>query len=525
MDSIIVELIKNGLYVDGKVHTRILHVLKTKHPELLTQLIQKTSFLSNLHTTISERIYCIEQNITNVQLCKTCDEMPVRFLTNVKEYAFFCSPKCSSMSPAVKQAKVKTCNDRYGVDNPSKSGKVKIKKRDTLKKNYGVENIRDSSIINEKIKETNLARYGAINPFGSERIKEQIKVTNEQRYGVASPGSRPIPEQINYLDDRDWLLYNHHTKQKHLTTIAAEVGVDPTTVANYCRKHGIDILSFAFSQQEIGIRTFITELEIETVITNDRTVISPFELDIYIPSHAIAIEYCGLYWHSSAFKNKNYHKQKHDLCKEQGIHLITIFEDEWLTRREQVKSKLKSLLGKDDRERIHARKCRINEVSSGEKNIFFEKNHIQGNGPGSINIGLEHNDELVACMSFIKHQNGKYCLNRYATGDQVVGGFSKLLKYFQNNYEWNEIVSFADLRWSDGNLYTRTGWELDSLLPPDYYYINNNNRIHKFNYRRKNLPKLLDHFDPALSETQNCDNNGVLRIWDCGKMRFVINNC
>jgi hypothetical protein len=87
------------------------------------------------------------------------------------------------------------------------------------------------------------------------------------------------------------------------------------------------------------------------------------------------------------------------------------------------------------------------------------------------------------------------------------------------------LISFADLRWSNGNLYENTGWELDSVLPPDYYYATNNlERIHKFNYRRKNLPKLLKYFDPELSERENCDNNGILRIWDCGKLRYIINN-
>ena len=134
--------------------------------------------------------------------------------------------------------------------------------------------------------------------------------------------------------------------------------------------------------------------------------------------------------------------------------MITIFEDEWNERKEQVKAKLLSLLKIDNRERIYARNTDIVIVSSRTKIEFFNKNHIQGDGPSSINIGLMHNDELVACMGFTNHKDAIY-LNRYATSFHVIGGFGKLLKYFQNNYEWNILVSFADLRWSNGNLYEK----------------------------------------------------------------------
>lgn len=126
-------------------------------------------------------------------------------------------------------------------------------------------------------------------------------------------------------------------------------------------------------------------------------------------------------------------------------------------------------------------------------------------------------------MTWIKQSNAQYTLNRYATSCRVPGGFSKLLTHFKKTYTWKTLVSFADLRWSDGNLYYQTGWHHDSTLRPDYYYSpDGHQRFHKFNYRRQNLSKLLTHFDPHLSETENCKNNGILRIWDCGKLRFII---
>ena len=47
---------------------------------------------------------------------------------------------------------------------------------------------------------------------------------------------------------------------------------------------------------------------------------SPLELDIYIPSHNLAIEFDGLYWHSEIHKPSNYHLNKTELCEEHRIY-------------------------------------------------------------------------------------------------------------------------------------------------------------------------------------------------------------
>lgn len=79
----------------------------------------------------------------------------------------------------------------------------------------------------------------------------------------------------------------------------------------------------------------------------ERTIISPYELDIYIPSKHVAIEYDGLAWHSEKFKKekaKTYHLMKTNLCKEKKVRLIHIFEDEWINKQEIVKSMLMNIL-------------------------------------------------------------------------------------------------------------------------------------------------------------------------------------
>lgn len=281
--------------------------------------------------------------------------------------------------------------------------------------------------------------------------------------------------------------------------------------------------SLGTSRKEQAVAEFVESITSSKIIRNNRIICKPNELDIYIPDKNIAIEFCGVYWHTEKHgKDRNYHKDKHTKCLNQSIQLITIFEDEWELRQEQVKNKLENLLSDKSTKSIYARKTQIKVIDTYTKREFFNTNHIQGDGRSSINIGLFHNNELVAVMGFIKRSENAFELNRFASSIRVVGGFSKLLKYFQLNYEWDKIISFADLRWSDGNLYEQTGWTLDKKIPPDYSYVVRDKRIHKFNFRRKTLAKKLENYDSKLTEKENMLNHGLYRIWDCGKLRYEI---
>jgi hypothetical protein len=337
---------------------------------------------------------------------------------------------------------------------------------------------------------------------------------------------QPPRYNANILDnitDRSWLVNQHHVLAKPLTQISSELGINDGVLGKYCKAADVKVIRHPASAGEKELNNFINTMV--PTVTGDRVVLNGHELDILIPSHNIAIEYCGLYWHSEQKgKDRNYHKNKLLLAADKNIQLFTVYEDEWKLREEAVRRKLTNALGFDQSQVVYARQCEIRDVTQTEKKQFFEKNHIQGNGPGSISVGLYYTGELVACMTLI-HQQRQHYLNRYATSTRVVGGFSKLVKHFQRTHEWSKIISFADCRWSTGSLYDINGWELEATIPPDYYYSKDGHtRTHKFNYRHKNLPNMLTNYDPMLTETENCNNNNILRIWDCGKKKFVLTN-
>lgn len=251
------------------------------------------------------------------------------------------------------------------------------------------------------------------------------------------------------------------------------------------------------------------------------------ELDIYIPELSIAIEFNGIYWHTEKHgKGRKYHYSKWKECRDKGIQLITIWEDEWRDKKDIVKSMLAHKLGVSQDRRVYARKTKLVSLNSSIARKFLEDHHIQGFSSGSIYIGLENGEgEIIAVSSWRKNKDILY-LDRYATSCVVVGGMGKLLKAgkeFAQENECSKIVTFSDHRVSDGSLYKKLGFEEDKEIPPDYRYFSEGKRKHKFGYRLKkfkNDPSLI--YQPGLTERELAELNGLERIWDCGKTRWVI---
>jgi hypothetical protein len=283
------------------------------------------------------------------------------------------------------------------------------------------------------------------------------------------------------------------------------------------------------SKQEQEICDVLKHFNI-TFIENSRDIINPYEIDIFIPDQNIGIEFNGIYWHSEeAGTPIKYHLNKTKLCEEKGIRLIHIFEDEWVFKQDIVINRLKQILNiRNSILRIHARNCIIKEIDSTIKNEFLNRYHLQGKDSSKIKLGAFYNNELVSVMTFShgniskgsKKQKGILELNRFCTNYNyhIPGVASKMLTYFKRNYYWDEIFSYADKRWSNGNLYYKLGFTYLYDTKPNYWYIKNNQRIHRFNLRkRKDEPNNINEYTLRLKE-------GYLRVWDCGSMKFSLKN-
>ena len=298
----------------------------------------------------------------------------------------------------------------------------------------------------------------------------------------------------------------------------------------YHRTNGTNcpICSRRGSKSEVKIYEYISSLNLGLVKTNTRKIIPPMELDIYIPEKKLAIEYNGLYWHSERFgTNKLYHYSKWLKCKEKGIQLIQIWEDDWNRNPELIKIMLRHKLGLSIQKKIFGRKTTVVVLNTRDVQLFLEENHIQRFANGSYYLGLEEKTtgKIVAALVLKKEggSEGKILnIIRYATNANVIGGFTKLLSYAEKTYMPNKFVTFSDNCVSDGGLYENNGFVADKELPPDYMYVRGSERKHKFGYRLKNFknnPELL--WRENLTERQLAKLNGLERIWDAGKTRWI----
>ena len=333
-------------------------------------------------------------------------------------------------------------------------------------------------------------------------------------------------EVINRIEEKGCKLLSPYVSYKEdIKVECAKHGIFNATMQNFTYGYGCPKCSKGRSKSQDELANFIKQFYPE-VQENSRDIIQPQELDIYIPSLNLAIEYCGLRWHSELYKkDNNYHLNKMLKCKEKGIRLITIFEDEWLERQDQVKNFLKSVLNKN-KTNIFARKCAIKPLNSKEAKDFLENNHIQGKAVLRIAIGLYYENELMGIITGNKHHRQGFdnilVLNRLAfkTDVSVSGGSSKLLKTLINYAKSNgysKIISWSDNRWSEGNVYEKLGFTLTEELKPDYSYVNRDFRESKQSNKKNNL---LKKGGTGNTEHEMALSIGLHRIWDCGKKRW-----
>lgn len=274
------------------------------------------------------------------------------------------------------------------------------------------------------------------------------------------------------------------------------------------------------SKQETEVADFVSELGFN-VIRNTRKILGGLELDLFIPELNLAIEYNGCRWHTEleGGKHKNYHLNKLLDCKKLGIDLIHIFDYEWINRKEQVKSFLKSKLGKNTKY-IYARKCEVKEVEKQEAKKFLASYHIQGSCNFHKAFGLYFKDELVSVLTVGKHhRTGEdWVLSRFVgkTDITVVGGLSKLTSVAVQ--EFDKLITWVDRRWSSGESWLKLGWQLENTLSPDYFYYERSTKeIHSKQSRKKDSVGTPEN----MTEWEHAKMDGLDRIWDCGKLRLV----
>lgn len=522
---------------------------------------RKKTCLEKYGTEYANQNKDVKEKIRQTFLSKTDEEKKEIYdrikNTNIQRYGV---PSILADKDKIQNALI----DKYGsVKEAYKERQDKIKQ--TNLERYGVEyNLQRKEII-EKSKETKLKKYGKLNnldkthetckiKYGNPNYNNRSKATQTymEKYGYCHPMKNPeISKKVGlkysefnfnkiaklYCDEYDFFTENnkHFFKCKKCGNVYEYTLLKRLICRNcYPKLNGT-------SNGEKEIVKYLESLGFE-VKKNTKMILNctqnptlqnifkkygfkenaVYELDIYLPKLKIAIEYDGLYWHSTKNNiNKYYHLAKTEMCEALGIRLIHIFENQWLEKRLIVEDLLNF-----NKQRIYARKCELRLVDGNTTNNFLTNYHIQGARPASVRLGLYYNNELVQIMTFGKSRyNKKYEweLIRECSKSNliIVGGCSKLLKFFEKTYKPKSLISYCDRKLFLGKSYINMGFTLCGLSPVSYAYIGPDHKVYNREvFQKHKIASYGLKFDKDLTEVQNMNNNNFYQIFDCGEFIF-----
>lgn len=368
-------------------------------------------------------------------------------------------------------------------------------------------------------------------------LKETMRVqTLFDKYGDTNTTRINNPRedwQIEILSNRDLLKQYIDQLGGKVTAadLAINLNVNDTSILKALKKHGLtDVVEHnkGVSDIELSILNWLNTFGLD-IICNDRTILNGKEIDMYIPSRKLAIEFNGSYWHSSIFRDTKYHQNKTLDCARKGIHLIHIFEYEWrdALKQRKIKDYISSLLGKNNI--IYARNTTLRYINDIEKiKEFLNDNHLQGYATSSINIGCFYRDEIVGLMTFGKSrfdESNQYEIVRlcWKSGLTVIGGTEKIFYEFIKRYNPTSVITYCDISKFTGNVYTRLGFKPYDVVitKPNYVWVNmHNSKVLKRYQTMKS--KLISNGLDKLGNTEDeiMESLGYIKVYDSGNLKL-----
>lgn len=518
------------------------HWIEKRHVRYMPESIQAElkALVPRCDGDAAEALFWVLYGLTDYPTCEGCGNR----LSSL-HWQPFLKPE-HRKDPAIKQGYRpfcgKSCAYRYGTKQESY-------KKTSLEK-WGVEHPMKSQLVIEKIKVTNLAKYGDAVPnkwagdkfvktlvekYGVEKVRHIPGVSLKIAEAKLKKTAELLPTKIQQMEK----LFDVVCTTQPTAHLAPNINDIELGWRHKCGREYVSNISFrgirvcpscssSTSRGERAILKFVEELGFMAV-SRDRTVIAPKELDIWIPEKRLAIEFDGTYWHSAKFESRSKSVEKLNLCDTHGVQLITLQEHLWVQKPNQVLSRLRSILGKN--ETIDGRKTAVVELTQPESSQFLWDHHLQGPARASVHLGLRSGDELVAVATFgrprwSKKHDWELIRMAFRSGTTVVGGAAKLLKAFRKN-RTGSVVSYADRCWSTGNVYRQLGFSFSHNTAPSYWWCHHSLGTYaRYQTQKSKLEKLLTglgkEFVPELSEDDNMTRAGFLPIYDRGNSVWVL---
>ncbi|MGM9544324.1 MAG: hypothetical protein ACI3T9_05010 [Romboutsia timonensis] len=407
---------------------------------------------------------------------------------------------------------------------------------DNLCREYNIK--KDKSLVNKKKLNNKYLEYGNEENY-KKHLQEKTRNTHIEKYGSEENYIKHLREKCT----KSWANKTGKEMRQHAETISIAKRSLPENAVNEAKikrrktlnlKYGVNN-SYAlatFKSSSNPNKLFEKKLQEHNIFNYSKEFILKdtdkfYRYDFKVDNNLIEINPWP--FHNSTFNpifgnkplDKNYHKQKSDLAKNNNYRCIHVFD--W-----DDQEKIIDLL--IPKYRIGASKCKIKEVSIDECDKFLNKYHLQNTCRKQlVRLGLYYKDELLEIMTFGKPRyNKKYeweLLRLCAYKDYIIyGGSERLFKYFIKNYKPSSIISYCDLSKFTGDVYTKLGFKLKSISKPTIHWYNTKTGQHITDnlLRQKGFDKLFNtDYGKGTDNSKLMKEYNFVEIYDCGQASFV----
>jgi very-short-patch-repair endonuclease len=510
-------------------------------------------------TLLSEKIQAVRYNLFRQPLC-SCGA-PVKFNSNGKLQQF-CSPKCGAVSNNTKELRARTNLEKYGVEHSAGSVRVQVKIADTNMKKYGSRSSWAAPEIRAKAAQTNLDRYGVVNAAQSSTVQDKMRETfaartDEERaetliktaktslekYGFDHHTKHPdggaaiskrvkerfintsFPEHIARIEREyniralftaeDWAGYEARYKWRHLECnreFTAAARLSREMLCPLCRRK-------SKVQQAVEDMVQATGVYFES---ENRQVISPYELDVLIPEHNVAIEVNGVFWHHAGSPQLPL-LHKTVKASAAGVHLLHFWDFEISENPSAVNNIILEALGQLPE--IDSAGAQVKILEPVEVQEFFELYNLAGHAQADFDVGLVSDNVLIQAASFIYHGSGANqsleLIRISSAGISVRGGLQKILDTVQDLHPGMVIVHYADRRFYNSAQFLEVGFIEKELVASRRFYFAGK-RLHAQADIDAEVAHLKEILEIDGDELTVMYAGGWLECTDCGSVQLEI---
>ena len=364
-----------------------------------------------------------------------------------------------------------------------------------------------------------MQKCGVSNPSKDPAVKAKMAATLMHRYAVSHISHRNLSSAtIAILTNPS--KFCDAAIGCTVADMATTLKVDQSTIYRLSLKYQCrHLMTTPVNSYEQRVTDLLDQLNC-TYIKHDRSLIAPYEIDIYLPDYKIGIEVGSVFYHSEAIgRSKNYHKLKWERCKQHGIELFQWFDQDLFDNWHITSSTLSHAVARDSVGSAMLYQLTVNGCTNSQIQQFLNIWHSNGYIPThNVSVVVTHCGEIAAVMT-IQHNGSNAVIKQWTTNANCSPLFDRMLRYWISSNEFTGTIDVrSDNRLDSGQLYSTNGFDLVQVSEPKMWYAKNQRFENKMLYQKHKLKTKfkLTARDMMQSAATIMKQHGYDRFWDAG---------